>query len=270
MKKVALIGFGAIAKLMVEKLSEHDIEGSIFLDSVLVRENRRDVTEKSLSSETLVVTNLQEIISRKPDVVVECAGQGAVAEYAEAVLTAGIDLMIISTGAFTDDGLRERLISKAGVSGAQILLPSGAIAGIDGMGSLFIGGLNKVRYTSTKPPLAWRATPAEKAFDLENIAERTVLFSGTARDAARLYPKNANLAATVALAGLGFDKTEIQLIADPAVAPNNVGQIEAEGDFGRMTVECCGMPAPDNPKTSATTALSLTYALLRDQRSVVL
>lgn len=117
--------------------------GSIFLDSVLVRENRRQGTQKTLSSETLVVTNLEEIINRKPDVVVECAGQGAVAEYAEAILTAGIDLMVISTGAFTDDDLRERLISKAEESGAQILLPSGAIAGIDGMGSLLIGGLIK-------------------------------------------------------------------------------------------------------------------------------
>ncbi len=270
MKKISLIGYGAIARLMVQKLAEHDVEGRILLDSVLVRENRRVSTEKDVPRGTVVFTDITKIIERNPDIVVECAGQSAVSEYGRSILNAGINLMIISTGAFTNARLGEDLISEAEISGAKIILPSGAIAGIDGMGSLRVGGLERVRYTSTKPPLAWRGTPAEEAFNLETISEPTVLFSGPAKDAARLYPKNANLAATVALAGLGFEKTEILLVADPAVAPNNVGRIEAEGVFGSMTVECCGLPAPDNPKTSATTALSLTYALLKDQNVIVL
>ena len=118
--------------------------------------------------------------------------------------------------------------------------------------------------------MAWKGTPAETNFDLTSITEKTVLFTGPASEAARDYPKNANLAATVALAGLGMEKTEIQLVADPDVAPNNVGRIDAKGRFGNLTVECRGLPAPNNPKTSATTALSLTYAILKGINTIVL
>ena len=270
MKKIALIGYGAIAGIVMDKLREHDPDGDIQLLGVLVREGRVEETRTKLGDGVEVVSSIDDLIRLMPNVVVECAGQGAIGEYGEAVLRAGIDLMVISTGALADDETRERLTRAGDVSGAHMLLPSGAIAGIDGLNSLRIGGLDSVRYTSTKPPLAWKGTPAGENFDLEAITERTVLFTGPASVAARDYPKNANLAATVALAGLGMDETEIQLVADPAVAPNNVGRIDAAGSFGTLTVECRGLPAPDNPKTSATTALSLTYALLQGTGTIIL
>ncbi len=205
-----------------------------------------------------------------PNLVVECAGQGAVEQYAEDVLLAGIDLMVISTGALADDGTRARLMAAAERTGARIILPSGAVAGIDGLMAHRIGGLKSVRYTSTKPPYAWKGTPAEDEFDLDGITERCVIFTGPAHEAARRYPKNANLAATVALAGLGMKKTEIRLVADPAVTPNNVGRIDAEGTYGTLTVECRGLPAPSNPKTSATTALSVVHAILKGTGAIVM
>lgn len=191
-------------------------------------------------------------------------------QFGEQVLRAGIDLMVISTGALADDAVRSRLTAAAEMTGRHLFLPSGAIAGIDGLTAHRIGGLKSVRYTSTKPPLAWKGTPADGAFDLDAIKQATVIFTGTAAEAARQYPKNANLAATVALAGLGMEKTEIQLVADPAVAPNNVGRIDAEGAYGSLTVECRGIPAPENPKTSATTALSLVHAILNRDAAVVM
>jgi len=270
LKKISLIGFGAISRLLVMKLAEHDENRAVLIDSILVRADRRESVESDRSHEAVVCTEVNDIIDRSPDIVVECAGQGAVAEYAEPVLSAGIDLMIISTGALVDQELRESLVDAARAAGSKIIMPSGAIAGIDGMGSLRMGGLKEVRYTSIKPPIAWKGTPAENEFDLENISEPEILYSGPASEAARLFPKNANLAATVALAGVGLEKTKVQLIADPGVAPNNVGRIEAEGLFGKMTVECRGMPAPDNPKTSAATAMSLAYSLLKDHETIVL
>lgn len=270
MKKVALIGYGAIARITLEKIVEHDTDKHIRIVGVLVRENREKEARAALDESIAVVTTIQDLIRLSPNVVAECAGQGSIAEYGEAVLTAGIDLIVISTGALADDQLRNNLTSICKRNGARLLMPSGAIAGIDGMNSLQIGGLHSVRYTSTKPPMAWQGTPADGNFDLASIAERTVLFTGPAREAARLYPKNANLAATVALAGLGLDATEIRLVADPAVAPSNVGRIDAEGEFGQLTVECRGMPAPDNPKTSATTALSLAHAILKDTRTIIM
>ena len=270
MKKIALIGYGAIARIVVDKLKEHDPDGDVRIIGILVREGRVDDVQRSVGDTISVVSTIDDLIRLTPNFVVECAGQGAVADYGEAVLRAGLDLMIISSGALADEILRQKLSETATKCSARMILPAGAIAGIDGLCALRIGGLQQVRYTSTKPPLAWKGTPAETNFDLTAIAEKTVLFTGPASQAARDYPKNANLAATVALAGLGMEKTEIQLVADPNVAPNNVGRIDAKGNFGNLTVECRGLPAPDNPKTSATTALSLTYAILKGIDTIVL
>lgn len=270
MKRIAMIGYGAIARIMMAKLAEHDPAGAVKIAGVLVRPAYADATRAALGAQIPVVTEIDALIRFTPNIVVECAGQGAVAQYGEAVLRAGIDLMVISTGALADDALRERLVAAAHATARRLVLPAGAIAGIDGLSALRIGGLESVRYISAKPPGAWRGTPAEQAHDLDKISQRTVLYTGPAQDAARLYPKNANLAATVALAGLGLQKTEIQLVADPAVAPYNVGRIEAKSRYGELVVESRGLPAPDNPKTSATTALSLTHAILRDVGTIVL
>jgi len=269
-KRIALIGVGAIARIALEKLKQHDPDGNVRVTGALVRENRRAEAAKLLGPGARVVTTADELIRLTPNVIVECAGQGAVAEYGEAVLRAGIDLMVISTGALADDALRERLFGAAALVGSHVIIPAGAVAGIDGLCALKIGGLDSVRYISTKPPLAWQGTPAEDRFDLAKITAPTVLFEGPASEAARLYPKNANLAATVALAGLGMERTEVRLVADPAVAPTNVGRIEAAGAFGTLNVESRGLPAPENPKTSATTALSVAHAILKGTGAVVI
>ena len=270
MKRIALIGYGAIARILMAKLAEHDPAGEVRIAGVLVRPAHADAARAAVGDRTRVVTDIDALIRLTPNIVVECAGQGAVEQYGEAVLHAGLDMMVISTGALADDAVRERLIAAARRTGRRLVLPAGAIAGIDGLSALRIGGLEAVRYVSAKPPGAWRGTPAESAFDLGKIKDRTVLYTGPAQEAARLYPKNANLAATVALAGLGLQRTEIQLVADPAVAPYNIGRIEARSRYGELVVESRGLPAPENPKTSATTALSLTHAILRDVATVVL
>jgi aspartate dehydrogenase len=196
MKRIALIGYGAIARIARQKLAEHDPDGTVRIAGVLVRPGHADATRAAFDGGTAVVTAIDALIGLAPDLVVECAGQGAVAEYGEAVLRAGLDLMVISTGALADDAVRARLADAARAAGRQVILPAGAIAGIDGLNALRIGGLERVRYISTKPPLAWQGTPAAERFDLATLVERTVLYTGPANEAARLYPKNANLAAT--------------------------------------------------------------------------
>jgi len=269
-RRIALIGFGAIARIVTAKLAEHDPEGRVRLAGVLVRPGREAETQAALGDAVAVVSDIDAFIRLTPNLAVECAGQGALAEYGERVLAAGLDLMAVSTGALADDGLRARLVAAGERTGARLILPAGAVAGIDGLMAHRIGGLTRVLYTSTKPPLAWAGTPAEEAFDLAAIEAPTVLFEGKARDAARLYPKNANLAATVALAGLGLDETEVRLVADPAAAPCNIGRIDAESGYGTLTVEARGLPAPENPKTSASTALSVAHAILRGTGTIVL
>ena len=186
MKKVALIGYGSIAKLAFEKLAEHNQQGYVKVVGVLVQGFEVNETRTALDDSIAVVTAVEDLISLSPNIIVECAGQGAVAEYGEAILKAGIDFMVISTGALANDELRDRLTAICEQSGAKQLIPSGAVAGIDGLGSHNIGGLKKVRYTSTKPPLAWKGTPADENFNLSKISKRTVLFTGPARDVARL------------------------------------------------------------------------------------
>eukprot|EP00326_Haptolina_ericina_P013147 CAMPEP_0181220810 /NCGR_PEP_ID=MMETSP1096-20121128/29041_1 /TAXON_ID=156174 ORGANISM="Chrysochromulina ericina, Strain CCMP281" /NCGR_SAMPLE_ID=MMETSP1096 /ASSEMBLY_ACC=CAM_ASM_000453 /LENGTH=270 /DNA_ID=CAMNT_0023313349 /DNA_START=173 /DNA_END=986 /DNA_ORIENTATION=- len=267
-KRVGIIGHGAITRILTSTLIANDPEGlRVQIVGILVREAR--VSETCTAAEVTapaarVVSSVPALLALKPTVVVECAGQDAVRQYGTAVLGGGADLMVISSGALADDSVRDALVAAVATERA-----AGAIAGLDGLGALRMGGLDAVTYTSTKPPDAWRGTPAEHEFDLAALTERTVIFSGPAAEAAREYPKNANLAATVAFAGLGLQRTMVRLVADPA-AEHNTGRINAKGTFGTLTVECVNHPAAGNPKTSASTGLSLAHALLRGSEPIVI
>jgi hypothetical protein len=124
---------------------------------------------------------------------------------------------------------------------AWLLVPAGAIAGLDGPGALKLAGLNRVTHTSTEPPFAWRGTPAERILPLDALRKRTALFAGSAREAALNYPRKANFAATVALAGLGFDRTRVHLDPDPA-AKGNTGMIEADVRSAPLQSSWLGAP----------------------------
>jgi aspartate dehydrogenase len=185
------------------------------------------------------------------------------------VLRNGIDCLVISVGALADPKLLARLKAAAQDGVSRILLPAGAIGGIDAIAAMRVAGLTQVRYRSRKPPAAWRGSPAEQVVDLAKLTKRTVLYKGTAGEAALLYPQNANVAAAVALAGLGFDATEVELVADPD-APGNVHEIEAEGAAGKFAIQLQGKPSRGNPKTSALAAMSVARALMNERATIVI
>jgi aspartate dehydrogenase len=262
---VGVIGFGAIGSVLASALLE---QNDASLAGVLVRPANADAARAALPESVPVVTGLLQLLMLRPGVIVECAGQQAVRDHAEEILRHGTDLMIVSTGALAEPDFLDRVSQAARQSGARLLIPAGAIAGLDGLGSLKCAGLSSVTYTSSKPPQAWRGTPAERVLDLAHLRKRSVFFEGTARDAALNYPKNANLAATVALAGLGLDSTIVRLVADPDAA-GNTGTLEATSGIGDLRVVMSG-PASANPKTSASTAYSLLHALRNRDATIVI
>ena len=253
---VLLIGHGAVAREVLRRL-EPDEPARV--RGVLVRPNRVDAVRAELPRSIEVVGFLDDL-SFEPDICAECAGHEAVAQYGPAVLENGVDLIVISIGALADRVLFEELVEAAADGDARLILPAGAVAGADALAAARVGGLTSVRYVSRKPPLAWKGTPAEEEFDLDALSGETVLFQGAADEAARLYPQNANVAATIALAGAGFDETEVMLIADPA-AGGNIHQVHAQGMFGEFDIEVRGKPLPDNPKTSTLAAHSVVHAI---------
>jgi aspartate dehydrogenase len=260
--QVLLIGYGAIAGEVKRAATE---TGLFSIGAVLVRPGRREAVQRDL--DVPVIDGLGDL-QFKPALAAECASHEAVRAYGPALLRRGIDLVVTSIGALGDDGLYSELQSAARQGGAQVVLPAGAVPGIDAISAARFGGLETVSYTSRKPPGAWKGTPAEQVVDLGGLSEAFVHYTGSARAAARDYPKNANVAATVALAGLGFDRTEVRMIADPGVS-ENIHEIKVSGSFGVMELTIKGRPLPSNPKTSSLAAYSAIRAIVNKLAPVV-
>ncbi len=260
--RIALVGNGAIARLVSDFCAARpqslSIVGALCLAS--------DVT--SVGAHPIVYA-VDDLLALKPDLIVECAGHGAVRAVCGPALAAGIDVVIVSTGSLADPELWKDVQAAAARGTAKVKLVAGALPGVDALASAKIAGLDDVTLTSSKPPKAWKGTPAEASHNLDAITETTVIFSGNARDAALTFPKNANVAATAALAGVGFEKTRIKLVADPGVT-QNVHRLEAAGAFGRMTLEIHANPSPDNPKTSHMAALSIMRVLENEASAIVI
>jgi len=200
MTAVGLIGCGGIAQDVLAALRASPANG-VSIVGALARPGRGEAARARLCGID-VVEALDDLLARGPALVAEVAGQSAVAEHGDAVLRSGVDCLVISVGALADPALFARLRSAAHDGSSRILLPAGAIGGLDAIAAMRVAGLTSVRYRSRKPPAAWRGSPAERTVDLDRLTRRTVLYKGTAGEAALLYPQNANVAAAVALAGL--------------------------------------------------------------------
>lgn len=256
MKRALVIGYGAIGRLVLDRIAG---DPTLRVTHLLERPSRKDKLSRALGARVRVIGGLDEL-DAFPDCAIECAGHGAVLEYVLPLLERGVNVALVSVGALAEHGLPEKLAAAARKGGSQITLVSGAVGGLDAIAAARVGGLHEVIYTGRKPPLGWLGSPAESKVDLQTLAQAAVIYEGTARDAARLYPKNANVAATVSLAGLGLDRTHVTLIADPAVT-RNVHHVVARGAFGEMEVTLSGNPLAENPKTSSLAAYAAVRAL---------
>ena len=267
MKHILIIGAGAIGAYLVREL--HGMYPQARM-SCIERTQLVDAARKRLREIAGGLVDVYESVSSVPagvELAVECGGHAAVTQHGEACLDAGYDLLVASVGALADQALHDRLVAAAKKNDRKLLIPAGAVAGMDGLAAARLAGIDRVRYTSRKLPVAWKGTHAEKLCDLNAVTESTEFLRTDARQAATLFPQNANVAATIALAGVGFERTEVSLNADPA-AKGNTHLVEVEGPCGTMRIELSNKPFPDNPKTSMLAGLSLLRVIRNRSEAV--
>ncbi|MBU2993574.1 aspartate dehydrogenase [Octadecabacter sp. 1_MG-2023] len=263
MRSVALIGYGAMAHYV----SLHLKRSPWRVSNCVIRQGRESAARDAVGEGIAFVRHADEI-NKLPDLVVDCAGHLGLQAHGAAFLRKGVPLISASLGALADEKTYRALEQAAQDGGTSLHLASGAIGALDALSAAKIGGLETVRYTGIKPPASWRGTPAETAANLDALGDPLIHFDGNARDAALRYPKNANVAAAVALAGVGFDLTRVRLIADPK-ADGNRHEITAKGGFGTFEFTINGASLPDTPRTSALAAMSVVDRILRHGAPIV-
>ena len=255
MIKVGIVGMGVIGT-HVARAIDSGIPG-IALAGVSVRATARPGPYP--------VWNPDELI-RRSDLVVEAATQAALLEIGPAVLKAGKHLMVLSVGALI--GVLDEWARLAEKHGCRILVPSGAIAGLDGMKGAREGAITSVTMETRKPPRGLAGAPyvIERQIDLDAIETETLIFEGPATLAVKAFPANVNVVAALSLAGLGPDRTRIKIFAVPGQAVNH-HRVLVEGEFGRLRVEVENIPS-ENPRTGRLSYFS-AIAMLREMGASV-
>ncbi len=246
--KVAIIGCGAIGSFVARWLCERDMLAALY-DA-----NRERALKLSRALGVFAAETFEEFLKCDADIVVEAASQQAVREYAERVLKAGKDMLVMSVGAFADQEFYERIRRLAARLGRKIHIPSGAVAGID--------ALVAVADIADDVILTTRKNPSSLDVD-----RRGVIFEGNAREAAKRFPRNMNVAAILGLA-VGFEKVRCRIIADNV--RENVHEIVARGEFGEIRIEVKNKKMRENPRTSYLAALSVIKTLQNLESSVVI
>jgi len=244
--RVGLLGGGVIARLFLENRTG-DVE-------VVGIAGRSEASRgKALAREFGVpfVTGVQALIAARPEIVIEAASHDAVREHVEPLLSAGIAVIVLSGGALCDDALRSRLERAAKERRALLYVPSGGVGGLDALKAACAAGVDEVTIAVTKPPAAWEGIPyvERMGIDLDRLSGPVTLFEGTAREGVPHFPANVNIAAVLSLAGIGFDRTRLKVVADPGLR-FNTHFITIRGRTGTIDLRFESVPSPGNPKTA--------------------
>ncbi|MBV9569493.1 MAG: aspartate dehydrogenase [Hyphomicrobiales bacterium] len=259
--RVAIAGYGAIGQSLAETLKS-GIPG-VTLTAVASRdtERLRAALPAGGALRAVPVAELRD----HADVIIECAPAAALSLIAVPALEAGRSLIVLSCGALLQN---EHLIALARQKGGRIIVPTGALLGLDAVLAAAEGTIESVTMTTRKPPAGLAGAPflVERGLDMTAIKEPTLIFEGSAREAARGFPANVNVAVALSLAGIGADRTRIAIWADPTVQ-RNTHLIEVESDAARFSMKIEGVPSA-NPRTGKMTAQSV-IALLRKLRATL-
>ncbi|HKZ88085.1 MAG TPA: aspartate dehydrogenase [Candidatus Bathyarchaeia archaeon] len=233
MKTVGLIGCGAIGTVLAEAIERR----LVVCDELIVYDfdsSKAEQIKKALIFPVTTVANLDELLKRKPTVIVEAASQQAAKDYVPRIVAEGIELIVMSTGA----------LLSLNVDLKKLHVPSGAIGGLDALASAVLAGIEEVILTSRKNP---------RALDMTN-KDAQLVYEGHAEEAARRYPREMNVAATLALT-VKPARVKVLVISDPNVQ-RNTHEIQVKWRFGEMFLRFSNEPHPENPRTSALAAWS--------------
>lgn len=269
---VGLIGCGAIGTVLARAVDEGKA-GKTRLVVVydLNHQKSRELVDK-LSRKPKISKSFAEFLNHEDtNLVIEAASQDAVRQYASKVLRAGKDLIIMSVGALVDSKLRNEIKTLADSGGRKVYVPSGAIAGLDGLKSAAVGRVDKVTLTTRKPPEGLKGAPylQRKGIKIDGLSKPKMVYKGSAVEACKLFPANVNVAAALSLAGIGPENTEVRIVADPTIR-RNLHEIEVKGEFGEFRVKTENVPSPSNPRTSYLAALSAVATLRKITESMMI
>ncbi|HEY9399077.1 MAG TPA: aspartate dehydrogenase [Nitrososphaeraceae archaeon] len=263
-KKVGVIGYGSIGREIIAAIRRQEIPNAKIV-ALFDKESQVIDSVDYDNSELYLFSDFKEFynsaIYSSLDIVIECASKGAVREYGKIIIESKKDLIVLSVGAFSDIKFLSELQNLSNLNNTRILIPTGAIAGLDSIRSVK-KYLDRLSITTTKHPKSFAGAPFFKnsKIKLDEISNETVLFKGNAITAIEYFPANVNVAVSIALAGIGLEKTRVKIIADPMISVNK-HEILAKGSFGEIHIIVQNVPSPTNPKTSYLASLSAIECL---------
>jgi aspartate dehydrogenase len=266
--RVGIIGGGTIAHLCLQHIRAGDLGAT----EVVAIVGRSDASRgKALAAQfgAPFAVGIDALLAARPEVVVEAASHEAVRTFGPALLRGGVALIVLSAGALADDALREMLERAAAERNALLYVPSGGIGGLDALKAACVAGVDSVTIAVTKPPAAWKGIPYVERLgvDLDRLSAPHTLFEGPAREGVPHFPANVNIAAVLSMAGIGFDRTRLRVVADPLLT-HNTHTIDVRGKTGNISIKLENVPSPDNPKTAWLACYSALAALKQLQASV--
>jgi aspartate dehydrogenase len=258
--RIGIVGGGEIARLFLEHGARGEL-GEARVVAIAGRDQRSRGKALAEKHGVPFVVGLTGLCAAKPDVVIEAASHDAVREYGLPLLESGISFIVLSAGALVDDEFRERMERAAERSKAMLCVPSGGIGGLDALKAACVAGVDHVEIAVTKPARAWKnITYVERlGVDLDRLAAPHTLFDGSAREGVPHFPANVNIAAALSMAGIGYDRTRLKVVADPTLTLNT-HYITIRGKSGTISLKFESVPFPDNPKTAMLAAYSALAA----------